>query len=189
MTRRAPLAAAFLTLAVLYSTAHSPSFAAGPVLPAQGSLQALFAPWDDVESALIDVLTGARRQVLVQAYLLTSKKIASTLVAIHRRGVDVRVLVDGGQLEKVPTSVAGELFEAGIPVWVESKYQNAHNKIIVVDADSPSAIVITGSFNYTWTAQHKNAENILIARNNPALASRFTENWERHRQEAIPFKK
>ncbi|HYC42911.1 MAG TPA: phospholipase D family protein [Noviherbaspirillum sp.] len=165
------------------------AYATELVLPAQGSLQPLFAPWDDVESAVIDVVSGARRQVLVQAYLLTSKKIATTLVDAHKRGVDVRVLVDGAQLDKVPSSMAGELSSAGVPVWIETRYQNAHNKLIVVDAGGPAATVITGSFNFTWTAQHKNAENILIARNNPALASRYAENWERHRQDATPFKK
>lgn len=185
MIRRALVASVIFMLAALSGAVH----ATGVSLPAQGSLQALFAPWDDVESAVIDVVAGARKQVLVQAYLLTSKKIATTLVAAHRRGIDVRVLVDGGQLEKVPSSMAADLSSAGVSVWVETRYQNAHNKLIVVDAGGPSATVITGSFNFTWTAQHKNAENILIARNNPALASRYAENWERHRQEATPFKK
>lgn len=189
MSQGPRLAAVFFLVTALYGAVLRPVEAAGPVLPAQGSLQPVFAPWDDVESAVIDVIAGARRQVLVQAYLLTSKKIATTLVAAHRRGVDVRVLVDAGQLEKVPSSMASELSSAGVQVWLETRYQNAHNKVIVVDADVPGATVITGSFNYTWTAQHKNAENILIARNNPALASRYAENWERHRQEATPFKK
>ncbi|HEX7645796.1 MAG TPA: phospholipase D family protein, partial [Noviherbaspirillum sp.] len=52
----------------------------------------------------------------------------------------------------------------------------------------PEAAVITGSFNFTWTAQHKNAENLLIARNNPALAARYAMNWERHRADASPYK-
>ena len=185
MIRRAFAASVIFVIAAL----SGPAQAAGIVLPAQGSLQPLFAPWDDVESAVIDVVASARRQVLVQAYLLTSKKIATTLVAAHRRGVDVRVLVDGAQLEKVSSSMAAELSSAGVPVWIETRYQNAHNKLIVVDADGPAATVITGSFNFTWTAQHKNAENILIARNNPALASRYAANWERHRQEATPFNK
>ncbi|HEY0846193.1 MAG TPA: phospholipase D family protein [Noviherbaspirillum sp.] len=158
-------------------------------IPAQGSLQAVFTPWDDVEETVVDVIGNARRQVLVQAYLLTSKKIASTLVAVHRRGVEVRVLVDGTQLEKVGTSVAPELASAGIDVWLETKYQNAHNKIMVVDAGTPEATVITGSFNFTWTAQNKNAENVLIARQNPALASRYAQNWERHRLDATPYKR
>ncbi len=189
MTRPARLAIVLAVPAVLSAAAHLPSAAAEGVLPAQGLLQPVFGPWEDIEAAVVDIIEGARKQVLVQAYLLTSKRIATTLVAAHRRGIDVRVLVDAGQLEKVASPVANALSAAGIPVWTETKYQNAHNKIIVVDAGAPSAIVVTGSFNYTWTAQHKNAENILIARNNPTLAARYAENWQRHRLEATPFKK
>lgn len=161
---------------------------AEPPFAAQGSLQPLFAPWDDVEDAIVGVLASARARILVQAYLLTSKRIATTLVAAHRRGIDVQVMVDAGQLEKVRTSKAPALAAAGIPVWIETRYQNAHNKLIVVDHGLPSATVITGSFNFTWTAQRKNAENVLIARHNPVLAARYADNWERHRLEAQPFK-
>lgn len=160
-----------------------------PIVPAQGTLQAAFTPWDDIDALIVETIDGARSQVLMQAYLLTSKKIATTLVAAHRRGIDVRILVDADQLAKVPSSAAPDLAAVGIPVWLETKYQNAHNKVIVIDADTPNATVITGSFNFTWTAQHKNAENILIARKNPMLAARYAQNWERHRQEAIPYKK
>jgi len=158
-----------------------------PRMAAQGSLQAAFAPWDDVEALLIEVIGGARKQVLVQAYLLTSRKIATTLIAAHARGVDVRVLLDAEQLAKAGFSTALELAEAGIPVWLETQHQNAHNKIIVIDAETPDAAVVTGSFNFTWTAQHKNAENILVARNNPTLAARYAANWERHRRDATPY--
>jgi phosphatidylserine/phosphatidylglycerophosphate/cardiolipin synthase-like enzyme len=162
---------------------------APPPIAAHGTLQPLFAPWDNIEAAIIEVIVSARQQVLVQAYLLTSKKIATTLLAAHRRGVEVKVLVDADQLKRVDSSVAPKLAAGGIPVWLETKYQNAHNKVMVVDAASPKAVVITGSFNFTWTAQHKNAENLLIVRNNPALAERYASNWERHKNEAIPYKK
>lgn len=175
--------------ALLAGSAAVASDSAPPRLPAQGTVQAVFAPWDDIEAAVKEVIEGARKQVLVQAYLLTSKNIATTLIAAHRRGVDVRVMLDAAQLEKVQPEAVRKLAAAGIEVWLETQYQNAHNKIIVVDAGTPHATVITGSFNFTWTAQHKNAENVLIARNNPALAARYAQNWERHRQDALPYKK
>jgi len=188
--RRASLAvASTFLLALLAAWPARSADTMAPVLASQGTLQALFAPWDDVEGAIADVIDGARRQVLVQAYLLTSKKIASTLITAHRRGVDVRILVDADQLAKVPSSAAAQLAAAGIAVWLETNYQNAHNKVIVVDADLPNATVITGSFNFTWTAQHRNAENILIARSNPVLAARYAKNWERHSVDATPYKK
>jgi phosphatidylserine/phosphatidylglycerophosphate/cardiolipin synthase-like enzyme len=163
-------------------------FAASPIA-AQGTLQAAFAPWDNVEGLIIDAIDGAKKQVLVQAYLLTNKKIAATLVAAHRRGVDVQVLADAEQHAKTESSKLSELAAAGIAVWLETKYQNAHNKVIVIDAATSDATLITGSFNFTWTAQHKNAENILVARKNPSLASRYLSNWERHQQDASPYKK
>lgn len=158
-------------------------------LPAQGVLQAAFAPWDDIEGLLEDSIAAARERILVQAYLFTSRKIASALVSAHRRGVAVEVLVDARQLEQAGSSVAPLLANAGIPVWIETQYQNAHNKIIIIDPRTPAATVITGSFNFTWTAQHRNAENVLIARQNPPLAARYAENWERHRRAAVSYSK
>jgi phosphatidylserine/phosphatidylglycerophosphate/cardiolipin synthase-like enzyme len=185
MIRRAHIAFVALFFGLIAA-----SDARSPYVPlaAQGTLQAAFAPWDDIEALVIEIIDGARKQVLVQAYLLTSKKIATTLLAAHRRGVNVQVMLDGEQLERAP-SVAPELAAAGIAVWIETKYQNAHNKILLVDPSTPAATVMTGSFNFTWTAQHRNAENVLIARNNPALAERYASNWERHKQGATPYKK
>jgi phosphatidylserine/phosphatidylglycerophosphate/cardiolipin synthase-like enzyme len=100
----------------------------------------------------------------------------------------VQVLADSEQHAKTASSRLSQLATADIAVWLETKYQNAHNKVIVIDAGTSTATVITGSFNLTWTAQHKNAENILIVRNNPSLAERYALNWERHRQDAIPYK-
>ena len=188
MRRRAHLAIASLWIAFIAVPVSD--VLCDPVLqPAQGTLQAAFTPWDDVEAVLSDVIGGARRQILVQAYLLTSKNIATTLVAAHRRGVEVLILLDAEQLAKTNSPVVPDLVAAGIPVWLETKYQNAHNKIIVVDADTPHAAVVTGSFNFTWTAQHANAENILVIRDNPELASRYVLNWERHRRDATPYAK
>lgn len=153
---------------------------------ARGTLQAAFAPWDDIEGLVINLIDQTQAQVLMQAYLITNKKIASALIAAHRRGVDVRLLADATQSHDSATKVP-MLAAAGIPVWLETRYQNAHNKVLVIDAATAAATVVTGSFNFTWAAQHKNAENILIARNNPPLAARYALNWERQRQQATAY--
>lgn len=168
--------------------AHAFDASSSDPIAAQGTLQVAFSPWDDIESLIIGAIDGAKKQVLVQAYLLTSKKITKALIASRQRGVDVMVLVDAAQSAKVPSSKAHDLSLAGIAVWLETDYQNAHNKVVVIDAGTASATVITGSYNFTWSAQHKNAENILIARKNPLLAARYALNWERHRRGATPYK-
>lgn len=157
------------------------------ILPAQGSVQVAFVPWDDAESLLISAILSARTQVLVQAFLITSSKIASSLIDVQQRGIDVRVLADGRQHEQGARSLLGLLAKNGIPVRLEKRYQHAHNKIVLIDATGTQAVVATGSFNFTWSAQNVNAENLLILRDNPLLAQRYAQNWERHWQQATPF--
>lgn len=182
------LLAALLVGSLQFLPVMQPMVSAAEPVRAVGTLEAAFTPWDNVEAIIVNTIGQARHQVLVQAYLLTNKKITAALVAAHRRHVDVRVLVDASQLERVSSSTAPLLAKAGIPIWLETKYQNAHNKVMVIDAATSGATVITGSFNYTWTAEHKNAENILVARNNPALAARYAGNWERHQKEAKAYR-
>ena len=153
-------------------------------LPATGTVEVLFTPWDDAEGAIVRVLGKARESIHVQAYLLTSRSIARALQEAKARGVAVEVLADREMLEKSDKSLLPQLLESGIPVWLETRYAAAHNKLLLIDATGEQAIVITGSYNFTWSAQARNAENLLILRGNPALARRYLDNWRRHRDEA-----
>lgn len=180
---------AVAALALSVSVAAAGAFEPVPApMPARGTVQAAFAPWNDIEGLIVDAVDAAQKQVLVQAYLLTSKKLTQALIRAHRRGLDVRVLMDAEQQEKVPASKALALADAGIPVRLETGYQNAHNKVIVIDAATTAPVLITGSFNFTLAAAHKNAENVLVVRGDAELASRYAANWQRHQRDATPYK-
>jgi phosphatidylserine/phosphatidylglycerophosphate/cardiolipin synthase-like enzyme len=158
--------------------------AGGTALPATGTVEALFTPWDDAEGAIVQALFAARRSVHVQAYLISSRSIAHALQSAQSRGVAVEILADRRMQEESDKSLLPLLAAGGIPVWLETRYAAAHNKVILIDAAQPDAVVITGSYNYTWSAQARNAENLLILRGNPPLARRFLDNWRRHRDDA-----
>lgn len=185
---RWPALATAAALAMAVSTRSAAFEPLPPPQPLHGTVQAAFAPWNDIESLVVDAIGRAKKQILMQAYLLTSKPVSQALVLAHRRGVQVRVLLDAEQLGKVPASKALMLSEAGIPVWLETAYQNAHNKVVIIDASGATPVVITGSFNFTWAAAHKNAENVLVVRGDRELAMRYGANWERHQRDAAPFR-
>lgn len=160
---------------------------AAEVIPAEGTVQALFSPWDDVEGEVLRCIANAKSTLHVQAYLLTSRSIAKALADASKRGVQVKVLADAEMALKGESSQIPQLREAGIPVWLEVRYVNAHNKILLIDAETLHPIVITGSYNFTWSAQARNAENLLVLRDNRPLAARYLANWQRHQREAQPF--
>jgi len=158
--------------------------AAGGQVEARGSIEYLFSPWDDGEAALQQVIREAREEILVQIYLFTSRPLARELIEASRRGVRVQVLADGHMHQRPAGSVLPRLVEAGIPVALESDYPAAHNKVMIVDADGAHPAVVTGSYNFTWSARRRNAENLLILRDNPPLAQAYAQNWRRHRRAA-----
>lgn len=175
------LVALLLTLASVSSTVRAEALAA------TGSVEALFTPWDDAEGAIIRALAEAQQTIHVQAYLLTSRSISQALIAAKTRGVAVAILADQKMLDNGQNSQIPALAAAGIPIRLETRYVVAHNKIILIDAKTPRGILITGSYNFTWSAQARNAENLLILRDNPALLQRYLNNWQRHHAEAQPF--
>lgn len=170
--------------------------AAGVALPVQasqrfaarGEIELAFSPRDDAEKVLIELIRGARRSLEVHAYVFTSRNIADAMVAAHRRGVRVAVLADAQMNRRAKPGAKGDavgrLLAAGVPVAFETAYNAAHNKVLIVDADGPGCAVLTGSYNFTWSARNRNAENILIVRGQCELARAYRDNWRWHRKAA-----
>jgi len=149
--------------------------------------EALFTPGDAVDRRIVALINGARSEVLVQAYSFTHRRIAQALIAAHRRGVRVLLVADRAQHLETPGSVIDAIARAGVDVRLEGRFAAAHNKIVVIDADSLDATVITGSYNYTLAAQNRNAENALVVRHDPPLAQRYRTNFIALRDGAEPY--
>jgi phosphatidylserine/phosphatidylglycerophosphate/cardiolipin synthase-like enzyme len=158
--------------------------AASQRFAAEGEIEVAFAPRDDTEKVVIELIRSARKSLEVQAYAFTSRSIADALVAAQRRGVHVEVLADAQMNRRGKGNAIGRLLAAGVPVAFETRYNAAHNKVIIVDAEGPRCALLTGSYNFTWSANNRNAENLLIVREHCELARAYRANWLRHRKEA-----
>ncbi|MDP1606873.1 MAG: phospholipase D family protein [Rhodocyclaceae bacterium] len=156
-------------------------------LPATGRIEVLFTPWDDAEGALLSAIGAAQKSLRVQAYLITSRNITRALIEAHQRGVKVEILADREMVTKGSSSLVPQLHAAGIVVHLETRYAAAHNKILLIDAEGDAPVVITGSYNFSFSAQARNSENLLILRGNPRLARAYFDNWRRHRDDALPY--
>ncbi len=129
---------------------------------------------------IVAAIAHAHQVILVQAYGFTSAPIAKALVEAHKRGVDVRVILDKSNLKEGYSSAAF-LQHAGIPALIDSNHAIAHNKVMILDVHE----VITGSFNFTKAAEEKNAENVVFI-DDPATATAFTQNWKAHADHSAP---
>ena len=140
--------------------------------PASG-IEVAFSPDQGAEDLVVKFINSAQKSLRVAAYSFTSKPIAEALVSARKRGVDVQIVVDKSQKQERYTS-ATFTANSGIPTRVDSQYAIFHNKFIVADETH----VETGSFNFTASAAHRNAENVLLIWNNPQLAKAYLAKWQ-----------
>ena len=131
----------------------------------------------DPTSAIEAAVRTARKSIFIQAYEITPGPLVAALVGAHRRGVDVRAIVDYRQLtdrrNHDDAFAVEHLGAAGIPVLVDRPPGLMHDKVMIIDGE----VVVTGSFNYTYSAEHRNVENLLVIRD-PALAAQYLRHWQ-----------
>jgi phosphatidylserine/phosphatidylglycerophosphate/cardiolipin synthase-like enzyme len=145
--------------------------------------QVCFTPGQDCTGVIVEAVAAARHEIRVQAYSFTSAPIAKALADAYRHGVDVRVILDKSQATAKYTG-ATYLQNAGVPVSIDYKVAIAHNTVIVIDGRT----VITGSFNFTKSAQERNAENLLVIRDQN-LAEQYLANWQSRAAVSKPYRR
>ncbi|MBS0318157.1 MAG: phospholipase D family protein [Proteobacteria bacterium] len=148
-----------------------------------------FSPDAGAETLVLRVLDGAQHSIRLAAYVLTSPRVVRSLLAAHRRGVDVAVVADyrvnvledrSGRSRAALRLLVG----AGIPTHLVSRYVVHHDKYIVADGDT----VATGSYNYTSAAAHQNSENVLVIRDDAAVARAYLAHWRSRFDEGFDFR-
>lgn len=131
------------------------------------TLTVCFTPADQCEDLIVDEINGAHKSILIQAYHLTNHKVIAALLTKHQQNVPITVILD-----KTAKKEANPLLNTNIPVYIDGKVRIAHNKVMIID----DATTITGSYNFTESAEHHNAENLLVI-DNGALSQAYEDNF------------
>jgi phosphatidylserine/phosphatidylglycerophosphate/cardiolipin synthase-like enzyme len=139
------------------------------------------APGGDCTALIVDTIGQAQQVLLVQAYNFSEPHIIDAIIAAKHRGVAVTLILD-----KTSATQRGEgadaVAAAGVPVYVDRRPRIAHNKIMIIDGKT----VITGSFNFTASAQCCNAENLLILHSSE-LAAAYAANFMHRQAVSVAF--
>jgi len=122
------------------------------------AVEIFFSPQDEPMSrAVRPILQKAKKSIDVAVFYLTEKGVAGDLIAAHRRGVKVRVMLDATSATN-GYSKHEILRAAGIPVKVENWGGKMHMKSAVIDGE----IIIAGSMNWTSAGHRSNDENTAV---------------------------
>ncbi|HZL34547.1 MAG TPA: phospholipase D family protein [Tepidisphaeraceae bacterium] len=155
---------------------------AAPAMGAEDGIAAYFSPGGGCTSAVVAQIEKATQTIDVQAYLFTSPPIAQAITQAYDRGVRIRVVLDKSQ-KTGHYSSATYLLNHHVPVYIDDQHALAHNKVMLLDGQ----VLITGSFNFTKSAEENNAENLLIIRDRPKLIAAYQANFDRHFNHSMPY--
>ncbi len=174
------------TIAYLFANVqhHRPQGASGTASAA--AMRVFFSPHGGCTRELVSLINHAHRSIDVEAYSFTSRPIIKALIAAHRRGVKVVIILDRSNLMKEnyrthrytrhPTPGLQACCAANIPVYIDARYLIAHNKVMLIDGQT----IVTGSFNFSYAAAHFNAENMLVVRHAPMIFAAYMKNFTHH---------
>jgi phosphatidylserine/phosphatidylglycerophosphate/cardiolipin synthase-like enzyme len=151
---------------------------ATPVYALEGTEEA-FSPHQGATALVNRVIGEAKESIHVAAYTFTSKPIADALIWAHDNGVEVMVVLDAKQT-KSKRSLLPYLLGNGVPTRINRHYAIMHNKFMVIDGK----ILELGSFNYTKSAEERNAENVLVIRNDLGVVKNYDRQWQKLWDEA-----
>lgn len=149
----------------------------------EANIAVLFSPRGGCTEAIVEALQNAKESIYIQAYSFTSVPIAQAIVAAQKRNVHVEIILDKSQQSEKYSS-ADFVSRAGISTYIDSAHSIAHNKVMIIDDKK----VITGSFNFTKSAEQSNAENLLIIES-PSVARVYLSNWKEHKKHSQVYVK
>lgn len=135
-------------------------------------IECYFAPEDNVGHAILAQVDAARTSIDFMAFAFTSAPISEAMAKRCAAGVRVRGVFEQRNMNSAFSKdefLAGK----GVEVYADQNPHTMHDKVIVIDRET----VITGSYNFSKSAEEENDENVLIL-HSPALAETYTREFE-----------
>jgi len=127
-------------------------------------VEAYFSPTDKVESNILRQLSGANYNLRFAIFTFTSDSLAYEIVNKKKEGLSIRGITDNNE------DFPGKLIymqNNGVDVIDHSPASQLHHKYAVIDAEynDSEPLVVTGSHNWTWSADNINDESTLFIHN------------------------
>ena len=116
-----------------------------------------FSPGDECLNAILSELRNATSTIQICVFTISDNRIARELLYCHRKRISIRIISDDDKTLDMGSDVQ-ELSKAGIQVKIDRTRHHMHHKFAVIDKKT----AITGSYNWTRSAEAYNHENVLI---------------------------
>lgn len=142
----------------------------------------VYFPEDQIAQKLIEAINEEQKSLKIAVFTITHKGIVDAIIRAKQRGVAVEMIVDPLSIDNVATIkflLEGKIplfvWEKGVQMKKEKKRRGLmQNKFCVFGGNK----VWTGSFNFTYDADHRHRENALFVEDRK-LASEYLREFSK----------
>jgi phosphatidylserine/phosphatidylglycerophosphate/cardiolipin synthase-like enzyme len=130
-----------------------------------------FAPEDGVAARLLALIQDAQESIYFMASSFTANNLGDAISQRAADGLTVAGVMDDEQINSNQGSEYDQFMQAGLDVRRDGNAGLMHHKVIIIDR----SIVITGSYNFSASAEERNDENVVIIHNAEVAAQYLAE--------------
>lgn len=158
-----------ITILILLTIIFISQFSISPL----AKIEVYFSLSDNPQKVIIKNINQAEAFINIAMYTFTDKEILLSLINAQERGVKVRVYLDRSQIEST-YSISRLLVQKGIKIRISTNNYIMHNKFAIID----NRLLLTGSYNWTASANSRNDENLMVI-DDPEIIARYQNQFEK----------
>ncbi len=146
-----------------------------PYLTIDGTLlEVYFSPDDQVALRIVELLRDAQESITFMAYSFTSSDFGKIISQKAKQGLKINGVMEEEQVNSNKGTQFSYFDKADLPVYKDGNERQMHHKVFIID----DKIVITGSYNFSFSAETNNDENVIIFFD-PQIAAQYLAEFER----------
>lgn len=128
----------------------------------------------NIQDVIISELQNAQKSIYAAVCWFSNRQIFNILLEKANQGLDIQlVLLDDYLNKRAEGLPLNELASAGAKLYFSDKTAPIHHKFCIID----NAVLLNGSYDWTYFSEYKSLENILVIKDNQEIIKAFEQEF------------
>lgn len=146
----------------------------------------LVSHFEQIRKRIIEQIDFAKSDILIAMYWFTNHELFDRLCSKLENGINVELIIYNDYVNNRSTGLNLQQFiNLGGRFFFSENSNPIHHKFCIID----NKILINGSYNWTYFAEYKNSENILIVTNEDEIIKSFVTEFHKLKKRLQPVER
>ena len=130
----------------------------------------------EIRKELLQVLSQSKQDISIAVYWFTNQELFDCLLTQLKRNINVKLIIHNDFINNRESGLEfQQLIDSGCEFYFSDNDNPMHNKFCIIDGE----VLVNGSYNWTYYAEEKNRENIIIIKNEKEVIDSFVNEFNR----------